>query len=238
MTDFENTPKPDEGRPESPAPNQDYTGVAPGMEAEPSPPPAQETRPRSWLYRLFSPETRTGRVLRPVLRFLGVVVGLFALGLLAAYLLLYQPAARSLQATRADLHNAQQTLDQTRSALENTRQELEQLRSEHDQLQSQLETADQRIRLMRFSNQVSAAQVALAKRDNSAVQKALQTAQDELDTLLPALQEQDPDVATQIESRFKLIRSEAAQDTKTAQSDLEILSSTILLYDQTLSEIE
>ena len=38
------------------------------------------------LYALFSPETRTGRIMRPVLRWLAAVTGLFALGLVVGYL--------------------------------------------------------------------------------------------------------------------------------------------------------
>ncbi|MEJ5203364.1 MAG: hypothetical protein WHV66_14145, partial [Anaerolineales bacterium] len=43
------------------------------------------------LYVLFSPETRMGRFLRPLVRWLAIIVGLFALGFLTAYLLLYRP---------------------------------------------------------------------------------------------------------------------------------------------------
>ena len=114
---MENNPPASEEKPvEAASPIEEKpAGEIPEKETPPpATPSAEPQKPvkKPWLgrllYAMFSPNTRLGRFMRPVLRWTAAIVGLFGLGMLATYLLLYTPAAQQLAAARAALQSAQQ----------------------------------------------------------------------------------------------------------------------------------
>lgn len=206
--------------------------VTPAPAAEPQTPPK-----KTWLYRFLyatlSPETRLGRIMRPVLRWTAAIAGLFALGMLATYLLLYAPAAQQLAAVRADLQTVQQQAAATSSTLAAAQKSLADLQTRYDQSQAGLKKAGLRVSLLQVANQVAAARLALDNRDGAAAQKALADARTILNQVLPDVKNADANAATQLDSRLTLVVSEL-NDPATAQADLAILATRLGTLDSTL----
>jgi hypothetical protein len=199
-------------------------------------PPAEPQQParKPWLYRAFyallSPETRLGRFMRPFLRWTAAIVGLFALGMLAAYLLLYAPAAQQLAAARAELQSAQQQAGKTNSTLAAAQQNLADLQTQYDQSQAALKKAGIRVNLLQVANQIAAARLALDNRDGVGAQKALADARTILNAVLPDVETTDANAATQLDSRLTLVVSEL-NDPATAQADLALLATRLSALD-------
>lgn len=184
---------------------------------------AEEQPRRGWLYRLFSPETRLGRFMRPLLRLLALIVGLFALGLLAGYLLLYRPAAQALEAARADLQAVQQQLSDSEAQRTDLQSRLQSLQQDYEESQAALVEANARVQILKALPYLESARTAIAGNRTAAARTALESAQAEIDLLLPLVQADNPDLATQIETRLKLVLSELAQEPRTADMDLRTL---------------
>jgi hypothetical protein len=202
-------------------------------------PAAEPQKPakKSWLYRAMyatlSPETRLGRFMRPFLRWTAAIAGLFALGMLATYFLLYAPATQQLAAARADLQSAQQQAAQTGSTLAAAQKNLADLQTRYDQSQAALKKAGIRVGLLQVANQVAAARLALDQRDGATAQKALVDARTILNQVLPDVKSIDANAATQLDSRLTLVVSEL-NDPATAQADLAILATRLSALDNTL----
>jgi hypothetical protein len=171
----------------------------------------------------FSPETRLGRILRPVLRWLATIVGLFALGLLAGYLLLYQPTAGQLDAARVELADTQQTLANTRADLETSRGDMAKLQEQYTQLQSDYKLSQAQVDVLKVLSSIQSAHLALVKKDGANAQKALDAARADLTRVLPYIKGKDANTATQLETRLTLVISEL-NDPATAEMDLKVLS--------------
>ncbi len=205
-------------------PNQgeEAAGASPGAQ------PAQ----RSWFYRMlhfmFSPETRLGRIMRPFLRWTAAIVGLFALGLLAGYLLLYQP-------TRQQLVTAVSQVGQQNA-------EIGRLQAESTGLQNSLVAADQRLQtaqddlkkaqarnnLLVVIYDVANARTYLAQKNGAKVMDALLQAQAEMQAVQPYLVAAQKALADELNSRLDTVRTTLVRDAQLAQSDLDNLYSALL----------
>ena len=182
--------------------------------------------PRKGLaYRLFSPETRLGGVMRPVLRWLAAIIGLFALGLLAGYILNYQPAQRELDAALARLATTSQIVDQKQLGLETAQTGLGQAQLSLKQAQEKLDAAASENKLLIVMVDVSDARVALAAKDGAAAKNAIEQAQTNLSQALPYIESQDKVLSDLLKSRLDLIGKELVSDSQAAQSDLGKLAS-------------
>ena len=180
---------------------------------------------KSVLYHLFSPETRLGRFMRPVLRWLAAIAGLFALGLLAGYLLLYQPTQRALDAALAKLTNASQLVSQKDQGLASAQTGLNQAQLSVKQVQDQLAAAASENSLLIVMVDVSNARVALVEKDGAAAKTAIAQAQSNLNLALPYIESQDKVLSDLLQTRLDLISKELVSDAQGAQTDLGKLSS-------------
>ncbi len=203
------------------------------------PAPPEQPR-RSWfqrvLYALFSPETRAGRFMRPFLRVLALVVGVFALGVLSAYLLIYMPANAQLKDAQSQLATVQQQLAGSQSSLATARASTGQLNTQVATLSAQTDAGKTRVHLLLLTTAVKKAQLALINKDGPTAQKSLDTAKQELAKIQPALQKLNPSVAEGLALRLDLASSELVRDPKTAQSDLDILNTNLTLLDEMLAK--
>ncbi len=187
---------------------------------------------RSWFYRFlyftFSPETRLGRVMRPFLRWTGAVVGLFALGLLACYLLLYQPARRLLEAADSQIgqRNAEITRLQGESmSLQNSLVAANQrLQAAQDDLQK----AQARNNLLVVIYDVANARTYLAQKDGGKVLQTVQQAQADMQVVQPYLAATKKELADELTSRLATVSSTLARDPQLAASDLNNLYEALL----------
>lgn len=214
----------------------------PGVESgtlpisEPAPSEIMPSTIGRFFYYLFNPETRRGRFIRSFLRLAGLIVGVFALGVLATYLLLYFPVTQDLKSTQGDLERTTQSLDEVENTLSAIQQDLSDLQASYQKSQDDLEIANTRIQVLKVLNHVTAARLALAARDGPTAQKELLEAQDKLGEALPLIKQEDPKVAKQVSLRLELAITELNRDPATAESDLENLTTTLLLLDKVFTE--
>jgi outer membrane murein-binding lipoprotein Lpp len=205
-----------------------------GPAEAPENPPAENPAPekaalprRSWVYRffnfLFGAGSPVGRILRPVLRWTAAVVGLFALGLLAGYLLLYQPAQQGLVAA-----------GQQNAALND---QIGRLQDQVNGLQNSVAAANQSVKaaqdafarvqarnnLLVVIYDVANARTYLAQKDGANLMKTLDKTRSDMDAVQPYLQSAKKDLADELNSRLETVRSVVVRDATLAQSDLDNL---------------
>ncbi len=229
------SPEPDHDAPQPPA-----AANAPESPKEPSNPPKEEPsvsdRPKApdlknpsgsqrVRYTLLSPETRTGRILRGTLRVLALVVGLFALGLLSAYLFLYRPTQQQLQDARLQATQSAAEIQKIRADLSGAQQDLRASQNQAEQAKAQLETEVAREQVLRAINAVTLAQMAVQGSNKAGAVKALDTAQGYLQAVLPLLQSRDSEQASVLQALFTLAKNDLDRDLKLAGQDLERLQS-------------
>ncbi len=174
---------------------------------------------------MFSPETRLGRVMRPVLRWLAATTGLFALGLLAGYILLYQPTQRELDAALAKLSTTSQIVTQKEQGLASAQTGLNQAQLSVKQVQDKLAAAASENSLLVVMVDVSNARVALVEKDGATAKAAIAQAQSNLNQALPYIETQDKVLSDLLLSRMDLIAKELVSDSQGAQTDLGKLAS-------------
>ncbi len=187
---------------------------------------------RSWFYRFlyftFSPDTRLGRVMRPFLRWTAAVVGLFALGLMACYLLLYQPARRLLEAADSQIgrQNAEITRLQGESlSLQNT---LVAANQRLQAAQGDLEKAQARNGLLVVIYDVANARTYLAQKDGGKVLQTVQQTQADMQVVQPYLAAAKKELADELTSRLATVSNTLARDPQLAASDLNNLYEALL----------
>ncbi|HVN53994.1 MAG TPA: hypothetical protein VMT46_06655 [Anaerolineaceae bacterium] len=204
--------------------------VEPFQETAGEPAPAAPAKkPRSGVLNFFfNPDTRFGRFNRATLRVVATVVGLFALGLLSAYLLLYRPAQQELQQTKADLARANQRLDSLQTDLDQARLAQENSNRSSQELSGQTEMANNHVLLLQAMNKANLARLALAKNDPAGAEQALKDAPAILLKLNPAISAENGDLAKSIQTRLNLALNEIRSDPRTATSDLGILNDQFL----------
>lgn len=216
---------------------------APPVEEEGPPPPSdeeiQEILPpptQTWFSRmlhfLFSPDTHVGRVMRPFLRTTAFIVGFFALGVLAAYLLLYRPENQALKAARGELAAARTQIAVVEEQGRRTQADLDASRNRVNEVMAVLESREARINLLLLENHIAEARLALANRDGPRAQAALTAARESLQPLLPVIRTIDRELADSLDMRLALSLNELSRDPKTAASDLELLDSALELVDK------
>jgi chromosome segregation ATPase len=174
--------------------------------------------------------------MRTLVRTLAWVVGLFALGLLAGYILLYQPAARQLARTQADLAAERSRAGDLESAAADSQAKLDELQRSYAAAQSGLDAATARMHLARMAGTILQARLALVDRDGPAAQKALKAAQVEFEALRPGAEKADSAAVEAIKLRLDLAVSELTRDPKTAQADLQILSEALATLDTLMAK--
>jgi hypothetical protein len=180
---------------------------------------------RRVLYTLFSPETRTGRFLRGMLRILALVIGLFALGLLAAYLLLYRPTAQQLTDAHHQATQVADELQKARTDLSGAQQSLQTAKDQATQAKTQLEVELARVQILRSINAVTLAQMAIQGKNKPGAVKALVTAQGYLQAVQPLLEKRDSQQVSTLQALFTLAKNDLDRDMKLASQDLERLQS-------------
>jgi len=191
-----------------------------------------------WVYRLFNfllgAGTPVGRVVRPVLRWLAAVVGLFALGLLAGYLLLYQPAQQafvSAQEQNQVGYSQIAGLQDEVSRLQNT---LTAANQSVKAVQNDVAKAQARNGLLIVISDVANARADLANKDGASLIKALDKARVDLDAVQPYLQSAKKDLADELNSRLETVRTVVVRDATLAQSDLDNLFTALTSADTLL----
>jgi hypothetical protein len=193
---------------------------------EPPPPPK-----KGLFHRLFDPETRFGRGNRAFTRGLGLVVGLFALGLLTGYTLLYQPLEKRYRAGQVELTQANAALETLHADLKLAQSSLLGAEQERKTTSTALAKAQARLDVQRAKVKVVETRLALAQKDNPAARLALGDAEKIFILIKPAL---STDEAKSLDQVLALAKSDITRDSSLADQDLERLLSELELIDQGL----
>ena len=183
---------------------------------------------------IFSPNTRTGRIMRPLVRGLGFMVGFFALGLLSCYILLYQPAVRRYVAAEALLAMSRQELQDRQEELRKVALSLVGAESGRKDAATGLEKAQARLALQQARTGVVEARLGLAQKDGAAARLALTQVEKLLKEQMPALQQLAAADPTNIARVIDLAKSDLDRDANLANQDLQRLASELDLLDQAL----
>lgn len=206
----------------------------PPAETPPTESPAPEapvqptSRTRRVLRALFSPETRTGKIMRPLLRWLGTIIGLFALGLVSAYLLLYLPTTRQKDAALWQFNQSQNMVKTLEADVKACTAERDALQKKLTQAATDLSKAQAKNDLLLVLVSINNARVALVNKDGPGAKTALDQAQVDLPRALPVLEKLDKTIADVLKSRLELASKELVIDPQAAQSDLDKLQADLL----------
>ncbi len=214
------TEPPAESQAQTPASSEAVSGERPKAPGLKTP-----SAPRRAMYWMFSPETRTGRFFRGLLRITALVVGLFALGLLVTYLLLYRPAVQQLERANRQATQTAAELQQSRQDLASARKNMQSAQSQAGDVQARLDVEVARSQILRAMNAVTLARMALQSNNKAGAVKSLDTAQGYLQAIQPVLSKLDAQQATTLQALFTLTKNDFNRDMKLAGQDLDRLQS-------------
>jgi hypothetical protein len=219
----------DEGKkPEEPNKTESQKAETSGSSAPVAGPAAPAGKPKEAkkgrLDWVFNKESKLGRANRAIVKTLGWLVGLFALGFLAAFLLLYMPLSQDYQQlveknqqTGKQLQEAQKQLQIAKNDYQTLQKNNSQTQTEADKLKMLSDTYD-------INEQVFQVQMALQQHDSQGAVYAFKKLQKNFETYGPTVKQIDADLAKAIEARLKVIEVELSSDAKTAQMDLETVN--------------
>jgi len=185
---------------------------------------------------VFSPDTRTGKIVRPILRGLAVTVGFFALGVLLTYIVLFQPIDQRYRETRANLEQAQAELKAKQKELDEAALTFIGAESERNQAIELRDTLESRLLVWQGMSKVADVRLALAKKDTAAAKLALKEVETHLETALPEWEKLGAAQATTFDQLLALVNDDINRNTTLADQDLERLVSELMLIEQNLGE--
>jgi hypothetical protein len=184
---------------------------------------------------LLGKDSAMGRFMRPALRVLSVVIGLLALGVLAAFFFLYQPTQNRLDLTQNQLNAAQGEIRQRETTIQGLQGQMKARQDQLDAANQQakaltedLKTASNRNNLLVVINDIATARMYLALKDGAQTMKVLEQAKTDLALTLPFLLEKNKTAADEVKSRLDLMTSVLVRDSALAQSDLDNLYTALL----------
>ncbi len=180
---------------------------------------------KSWFKRFLNwwlgPNTKIGRFNRAVLRTLAWVIGLFALGVLVSYLVLYRPLQKELAQTKTDLSQAR---EKSAELLVN-QGDSARLKDENLQASLDLASANAHIQLLNVITNVQDVHIYTVDGNTAKARIALDEAKSALEIIQPNISQTDVKLGQSIQERFTLVEKELTGNKTTVLSDLEILES-------------
>jgi hypothetical protein len=221
--DPENSTQPDQPQAEKDA--------QPSEAAAPTPEASEAPKPRPGL---FNPETKLGRGLRSFVRAFLYGLIMFAIGMLVLFILI-RPQLNELDLARKNLRSNQQQISSLQATQTAGQNQLADLQTSYQKSQSDLQKAQLRAGVLELLNQVDSANIAVLNKDGPTAQRSLTDARTGLNSILPAIRAVDANAATQLDARLTLVTSELVDNPTTAQSDLGILSTTLVNFDKVLA---
>ncbi len=225
-------PLPAEEAPEEHKPTPAPVETAPKVESKPEPAKIDMRNPIADVPR--KPESRVRKFLRSLVRWILLIVALFATGVVTAYFMLYQPAREQINSLKSELTAAQQELEARNQELQSAQNEIAALKTQKDQAVTELDNAQNRAYLQMVLTNVANARLALANKDGANARTALTAARADLDKLLPAMQAVNKDMADGLVARLNLAFSELSRDPRTAIADLDVLTRSLQEAEKTL----
>lgn len=180
--------------------------------------------------------SKTRKFFRKVLIWLIVIVVAFGAGFLLDHFLRYQPLAKNLEQTQAELASLQGDLDIAENRVEQMTPKLEAANAKIVSLEDDLEIANARVQLYKMLVDVSHARLALFLENIEEAQVALADTKTGLEALGPVFEKVDAELALSLPRRLELIIAGLERDPETAAIDLELFTKDLLALDPLLFE--
>ncbi len=181
------------------------------------------------------PPSKFVRFLRKALIGLGVVAAIFFAGFLTDHFVRYVPLSEQLASTQADLEDAKQEVSDLQDDNDRLASANQAAEDTIETLEDELTTAQANLVFYQVLVDVNTARIRLFLEDSEGAQEALTNTQDNLEDLLPVIEEVDPDLALSLPRRLDLIISGIERDPETAQIDLTLLTKDLLALEPLLS---
>jgi hypothetical protein len=226
----ENPQAPEQPEPE-PAPQASPSADQPGPPATPteaSQKSSPETGPTPRAKVEKGPPSRFVRLLRKILIGLGIVIIIFLAGFLTDHFVRYQPLSDTLDETRAELEQANQTISDLEAQKAQLTNANRTANNEIFALEAELASVKANALYYQVLVDVNTARIALFLEDIEGAQAALADTQENLEALLPSIIEVDPELGLSLPRRLELITSGLARDPETGLIDLELFTKDLL----------
>jgi len=174
------------------------------------------------------PPSRFVRLLRKILIGLGIAALIFLAGFLTDHFVRYQPLSNTLDETRVELEQANQTISDLEA--QNTQLTNANRTANNDifALEAELASVQANALYYQVLLDVNTARIALFLEDIEGAQAALADTQDNLEALLPYIIEVDPELGLSLPRRLDLIISGLARNPETGLIDLELFTKDLL----------
>jgi preprotein translocase subunit YajC len=217
-------------------------------EVEPEPIPADnvppvvtevDTKPSSlerFWHWLFDKESRRGRFVRSALRWTALVLGAFALGLVAFYFIQFRPLQARLADTQAQLDESRAEVTQISGKLADADKENKDLTAVNMNLEEDLRVATARIYIAQIQSKGLNARLQLNIRQGAAAQKSLKEAKDLLADLNEVMGEDSQQVLDQLETRLAAATTALLTDPTVAIQDLETFDALLAQQEKILTK--
>jgi len=174
--------------------------------------------------------SKVGRFFRQLLIWLVVIAIAFGAGIGTFYYLRFQPMQERLEQQSQDIQGAEEEI----STQEDEIERLSGFEDRNQELQEEIDRTRLHITLLSARSSVSDALLALSEDNLAEAKLELDKVGTTLDKLETMLNEDQVDVVKNLQQRHDLIMEELEQDTFSARSDLEVLSSKLGSLENTL----
>jgi cytoskeletal protein RodZ len=170
------------------------------------------------------PESKTRRFFVRTLRWVVGLLIVFVLGFLVAVYTLYIPGRQSLINTQAQLDTANATINE----LETRLIELNPLKTQNQTALENLQTTEMHLTILSARLDVANALLALMKDEPEKARLVLNNTADTLLDLENLVQTDQRKIVTEMQSRLALALTEIDQNSYAAQSDLDVLATSLM----------
>lgn len=172
--------------------------------------------------------SKMGKIMRSLIRWVVLGIGLIAVGMLLVYLLLYQPVSKEFQKTSQELQDVKQQVD-------SLKMELSDLQATQLETRQQLEIAETRAKLLAALNGVGLVRFAIVNDDPATARVGLEAARPDIESLIEDERSVDEKTADLLKDRLDIVSREIdGGDLNAAALDLEKLNNTLLQLEKVL----
>ncbi len=182
-------------------------------------------------------ESKASRFFRKVLRWtLGLLI-VFGLGFTVAIFALYRPTLQKVEQGKSELAQANEQIDNLDGLIATLEGEIENLQALKDKNQ-ELTTAQKGLNLhvaiLNTRLDVANALLSLSEGDDAQAHLILNNTAETLNTIESLLESDQRDVVTPMRQRLELVLTEMENDSYAAQSDLDVLATSLLQLEDAL----
>lgn len=181
------------------------------------------------------PPSKFVRLLRKILIGFAIAAAIFFAGFLTNHFVRTVPLSKELESARSELDQANETLSDLQDEndrLDSANQDAE---DKIDALEAELTAAQANLSFYQVLVNVNTARIELFLEDIESAQIALINTQDNLDALLPFIEDVNSELALSLPRRLDLIIAGLERDPETALIDLELLTKDLLALEPLLT---